>query len=146
MNSIRGLAFTLAFLFSPLAVAHGEDKPGPNGGFIKMPGAFHTEVIAQGPNQFKVFLLDIAWKNPVVAKSAVKASHESSTKQKSEVSCSPEKNYFLCKFPTSVDVSKAGTLTLVATRDSQTGIAAVYPLPLKLEKPKDDHSEHHGHH
>ncbi|MDZ4084217.1 MAG: hypothetical protein U1E10_14840 [Bdellovibrionales bacterium] len=143
MNTLAWLLLALALL-KPLAVtAHGEDKPGPNGGFIRMPGAFHTEVVAQKPNQLKVFLLDIAWKNPVVAKSSVKATHESSAKQKSDVSCSPEKNFFVCKFPKSVDVSKAGTLTLFATRDSQAGIPAAYPLPLKLDKPTDDHSGHH---
>lgn len=34
--------------------AHGEGKPGPNGGEIRMPGAFHTEAITVEKNKLKV--------------------------------------------------------------------------------------------
>ena len=41
------------------AFAHGEDKAGPHGGFIRMPGAYHTEVVPVSKNQAKVYLLDM---------------------------------------------------------------------------------------
>jgi hypothetical protein len=60
-----------AILFQhTLASAHGEDKAGPNGGFIRMPGAFHTELVPSGKDKLKVYLLDIQWKNPSLKNSS----------------------------------------------------------------------------
>ena len=55
------------------AFAHGENVLGPNGGHIRMPGAFHTELVQTSDQGFKVFLLDVDWKNPVTSNSAVEA-------------------------------------------------------------------------
>jgi hypothetical protein len=131
-------------LMSPLlALAHGEDKPGPNGGFIRMPGAFHTEVIPMSSNSFKVFLLDIAWKNPSVKDSSVKALYRSSANQKSDAVCKAETNFFVCKFPANIDISKSGKLEVQAEREAKKGIVVSYQLPLKLEVIDDGHGAHH---
>ncbi len=50
----------------------------PNGGFIKMPGAFHTEVVPVGQNKLKVFLLDMNWKNPSILNSNLSVTHKAS--------------------------------------------------------------------
>lgn len=40
------LYFSILFLALTFELfAHGEDHPGPHGGRIQMPGAFHTELI-----------------------------------------------------------------------------------------------------
>lgn len=122
------------------AYAHGEDKLGPNGGFIRMPGAFHTEVVPHGPNKVKVFLLDIEWKNPTVLNSSLSASLKS--KKTSQGKCEIQKNYYLCNFPDEVDLSKKGQLTITAKRDNQTGNEVSYELPLKLQKIDGGHSSH----
>lgn len=131
-------------LMAPLfALAHGEDKPGPNDGFIRMPGAFHTEVIPMTSNSFKVFLLNIAWKNPSVKDSSVKAVYRSAANHKSDAVCKAETNFFVCKFPANVDISKSGKLEVQAEREAKKGIVASYPLPLKLEVIDDGHGAHH---
>lgn len=53
--------------------AHGEEKPGPNGGEIRMPGAFHTELKQVG-REFHVYLLDLEFKNPMIENSGVEIS------------------------------------------------------------------------
>ena len=53
---MKAYLFLMAMLVSSiLAFAHGEDKPGPHGGHIKMPANFHTEVIASEDGSFHIY-------------------------------------------------------------------------------------------
>jgi len=151
-------AFLIA-LAPNFANAHGEDKPGPNGGYIRMPGAYHTELILTAPNSAKVYLLDINWKNPVVKDSGVKISaagiakegHSSGSKVKPTAfsDCKPAKDHFVCELPKNINLSAAGSLTVSSTRLKQSGGPAIYNLPLSfkpqptLVPTKDDHHHHH---
>jgi hypothetical protein len=137
---------------SILAYSHGEDQKGPHGGYVRMPGAFHTETVISNKNTLKVFLLDINWENPSVLKSEVKASLKSSTANE-DVVCALQKNYFLCSFSKNANLKQKGELQITAVREEQKGNVAIYNLPLKLEKvpememkkteEKIDHSAHH---
>lgn len=147
------LYFVLTMVLSALAFAHGEDKLGPHKGYVRMPGAFHIEVVPAGKTEIKVYLLDIEWKNPSVVRSDVKVSLVSG--QTTEASCVVKDTYFLCSFPKSVNLKKKAELQVSATREDQVGALAKYNLPLKLEKnsgmapmptkpqEKMDHSGHH---
>ncbi|MBC7467273.1 MAG: hypothetical protein H7256_14880 [Bdellovibrio sp.] len=128
---------SIFFLISSFACAHGEDKFGPNGGYVRMPGAFHTEITPFGKNKLKVFLLDIQWKNPSVVKSDLNVTLNNKAKAKCEI----KENYYLCAFPASVDLSKKGELKVLAQREDQKGIEVLYPLPFKLEVVDDGHGK-----
>ncbi len=59
------------FFFS--LFAHGEDKAGPHGGKILMPGAYHVEVMKSESSKIvMVYLLDMFFKNPSTKNSSVK--------------------------------------------------------------------------
>lgn len=134
-------ALLLLTLFSYQAWGHGEDKPGPNNGFIRMPGAFHTEVVPIGTNQMKVFLLDINWKNPSVKDSALNLIHQGKTKVKA--SCEiKDILYYLCSFPKNVDLAIKGKLSVNSQRESQKGNEVSYDLPLQYKPIDDGHSGH----
>lgn len=125
------------------AFSHGEDKLGPNNGYLKMPANFHTEVVPNKDGTFKIYLLDINFKNPVVKDSKVKVWI--SDNKKEAVKCEPMKDHFHC-FPKGVTLQK-GTLTVQAERSLIKGTDAVYKLPLALTKsdstePMEDHSKH----
>lgn len=109
----------LAALLGVLAMAgvafgHGEDKPGPHGGAIRMPGAFHTELVKESPTKFKIYLLDIDFKKPVTKNSEVKANG---------IACKPRKKYFECSLP-----KPAKEVTILAKREGAGGGAVTYPL------------------
>ncbi len=123
----------LPLLLPVLAFGHGEDKPGPNGGYIRMPGAFHTEVVPE-KESFRVYLLDVAWQNPTVKNSYVRYS---GTGQK-EIRCRAKKTYFLCPFPKGVKLDK-GRLQISSQREGTTGADALYDLPLKFSTPASPH-------
>lgn len=130
-----------AFLASSLAFAHGEDKPGPHGGFIRMPGVFHTELLPDGANVLKVYLLDVNWKNPSVKDSSLKIRYGKKGEfAKCEVR---EQLFYSCRFSSKVDLTKKGLLTVSSMREKSKGNDVTYPLPLKLV---DYDKEHQGHH
>lgn len=140
---MRTLIFTSLLgliLGSGAAHAHGEDKPGPRGGFIRMPGAFHAEVIPLGPNKLKVYLLDINWKNPSVSNSNLSVKLKS--KKTSQAKCEVQENYYLCEFPKGVDLTKKGELSVEAQRENQKGNKVSYELPLKHQIIDDGHGGH----
>ena len=122
------------------AHAHGEDKPGPNSGFIRMPGAFHTEVIPLAPNKLKVYLLEINWKNPSDTNSSLSVNLKS--KKTSQAKCEVQENNYLCEFPKGVDLTKNGELSVEAQRENQKGNKVSYELPLKLQVIDDGHGGH----
>lgn len=140
---MRTLIFTslmTLILGAGAAHAHGENKPGPNSGFIRMPGAFHTEVIPLGPNKLKVYLLDINWKNPSVSNSSLSVNLKS--KKTSQANCEVQENYYLCEFPKGADLTKKGELSIEAQRENQKGNKVSYELPLKLQVIDDGHGGH----
>ena len=116
------LVFSTSFVF-----AHGEDKPGPHGGVIRMPGAYHTEVVLLGASKLKVYLLDIHWKNP-----SVKDSSVSVTFGEEKIQCEKEREFFVCTFDESVDLKSKGKLVVESIREKQRGNLVEYEVPLKV--------------
>lgn len=112
-----------------LAFGHGEDKPGPYGGFIRMPGAFHVELVPMGATKAQIYLLDIQFKNPSLKNSAVKLRFKN--EKVTEAKCAKKDSAYLCEFPAGIDLSSSGTLLLQATREGQKGVEVSYPTPLK---------------
>lgn len=117
-------------VFAQYAFGHGEDKAGPNGGFIQMPGAFHTEIVQIEKDIAKVYLLDMNFQNPSIKASVVEVKLGSKTSLKCQVQTEP---YFLCQFPKGTDLSKKGRLLVKAQREGQKGNDVTYELPLKLK-------------
>lgn len=132
----------LAFILSSIALAHGEDKLGPNKGYIRMPGPFHTELVPQGNESIRVYLLDMNWKNPTTEKSSLTVKIAAANKT-TDLSCSAQKNYFECKLPKGTSLA-SGFIEVNADRGGVKGNTATYSLPLKLEQ--SGGSGHEGHH
>ncbi|MBL7663555.1 MAG: hypothetical protein JNM93_00365 [Bacteriovoracaceae bacterium] len=128
MKAFKSSLFLGLMLNFSLVFAHGMNKPGPNGGEIRMPGPFHTEAKAEGANKLKVYLLDMNFKNPVTANSSVEVTF--SGHHKTKASCEKSKDYFLCSFEGGVDLQKEGTIEIKAVRDSKKGSIATYKTPL----------------
>lgn len=132
------------FLIPTLSWAHGETKPGPHGGHVRMPGAFHTELVLNQDQTVQIFLLDMGFKNPstkdskveVYAKSDkdIKVNFKCSTMEETQFHCIPEK-----KFPLD------GEIVIKAVREKAVGNEAVYKLPLPLLRgaPEEPSKGHH---
>lgn len=136
-----------ASLLMPASLwAHGEDKPGPNGGHIQMPGPFHTELEMDSEQGAHIFLLDLNFQNPTVKDSSVTAYFKGKT-GKITFQCSVMGgNHFHCKPDKKLPAK--GELVIKAVREKAQGNEVTYQLPLKPFKDaapaqETDHSHHH---
>ena len=123
------LGLLMGFLVGPMAFGHGESKLGPHKGYIRMPGAFHTEITPAGKDKFKVYLLDINFKNPSMNKSKleIKVTHQD---KESPVKCGSKKDHYFCELPEGFSL-KEGKLIVNAVREDLPGADVTYDLPLK---------------
>ena len=132
-------AISVFVLFlSVIATAHGEDKPGPNGGEIRMPGAFHTELKVSG-REIWVYLLDMKFEKARTDKSSVEVEAMLPTDGATHVKldCKPAKASepprFVCTHA-NYEPSKGQTLKVRAKRGSQSGQEVSYLLPILAKK------------
>lgn len=113
---------------------HGESKPGPHGGLVRMPGEFHVEVVPRtGAAAFDAYLLDLQNRNPITFASRVRGYIEKEDK-KSWFSCEPVSDHFLCNVPSDLN-GISGQLTLQTVKQIEagsptTGRPVNYPWPL----------------
>ena len=118
-------------IISTSAFAHGEDKYGPNKGFIKMPGAFHTEVVPSTDGSYLVYLVDFYNKNPTVKDSTVEFQVKNDDKVITFDCKIVNNTYYKCT--TNEKIKANGQIILTAKRLGSQGRPAIYDLPLKLK-------------
>lgn len=135
------ILFVILLVGAKFAYAHGEDKPGPHGGIIRMPSGFHSEVVPMDARSFKVYLLDFDFKDPISRNSKVDGIVVTETK-KFPVQCQSKSEYFECNIQGS-DTSLKGKLKLNTIRDGMSGAEMSYDLPLRLHAGNDEHSPSH---
>lgn len=129
----------LVFLVSANQMAaHGEHKPGPHGGAIRMPGAFHTEVLPYQNLGFKVYLLDINFENPTSKIRSYKVRLYQMEKNSLENTGHPD--HFYCEIPKGSSILE-GELILSPEWNFQKGAEVRYKLP--LSEVKEEKKEHH---
>ena len=129
------IAFLLAAIsfssFTYVAFPHGMDKPGPHGGYIQMPGTFHTEVVPISESEWKIYLLDENLKNPMVKNSSVLATVEFNQK-KVALTCKENGDYFACTLQNNSLNATPSKLQLEAKRGGGTMGISIYKLPLSF--------------
>ncbi|WP_246838640.1 hypothetical protein [Leptospira stimsonii] len=123
---VAKLALSIFLIFVSYGLrAHGDEHPGPNGGAIRMPGSFHTELIVLKEG-FKILLLDVSLKNPITKDSSLQAKLIAGNKEQ-KLECQAHPDHFFC--PTS-KMPSSGKLILKASRANLQGAEVVYELPL----------------
>ena len=131
------LVFVTACLiiYATTSMAHGEKQPGPHGGHLRMPGAFHTELVHQGNNSFLIYLVDVHFKNPDALKSSLSVIAKSGEAQ-FDLNCKAESDRFFCKLPVSKNSPvKIDQLVLKAKYLSFPEGTSTYKLPLTFDQP-----------
>lgn len=129
--SLRYITFCtslyLSFYSSP-SWAHGEDRPGPRGGFVEMPGSYHSELV-WGKTDIRVYLIDMEYRHPQVENSNVELTYKNA-KITEKLKCRPRQDHFSCALSPKVRKTQ-GQLELQSTRLGQIGNRVVYSLPLQ---------------
>lgn len=130
LTKIKSIVAAIGILAGSTVLAHGENKLGPHQGYVRMPGAFHTEVVPAG-DEFKVYLLDMGFRNPTVANSAVHAQVRKVDNGVAAADCTVTQDFFSCKLPKGTTLQN-GTLELKASRLGEPSISVQYKLPLQF--------------
>ena len=123
------VTFLMMALIPTFTYSMGGDKLGPNGGYITMPSTYHLELVEK-KGVVRIYLLDIAMKNPIVENSSV-ILHFMNQETKT-VQCAPTKNYFSCEIPNK-NLKNYKKLEVESTRKKVVGDKAIYELPLRLK-------------
>ncbi len=123
----------LALVINIQVFAHGENKLGPNNGYIRMPGAFHTELVPNQDGSISVFLLNVNNQDPTVENSKIELYYASIAKSiKVKYNCEKMTNFFKCIASEKIDLNE-GILILNSSRKNNIGTHVKYKLPLSLE-------------
>jgi len=117
-------------LISMKTFSHGENMFGPHQGYIRMPGAFHVELVPKKDDIFFIYLMDVNNKNPVTKDSSVDFTYKFNNKS-SAFSCTTMHDHFVCTKPGQLNF-KVGQLLIKASRLGKPGGFAIYQLPLML--------------
>lgn len=119
----------LALLLTSVCFAHGEENPGPHNGVIRMPGAYHVEVIPD-KDSLNIMLLDMNFKNPTVLNSFIKVKIKHG-KNAYTLRCESMDNYYSCPVNTKM-LARKGTLHIESERQMAEGSPVEYALPLQI--------------
>lgn len=120
---------SLAFILPTVSMGHGDDKPGPHGGYIKMPGAYHTELVFEKEYNFYFYLLDANFQSPIVIDSSIDVVFKTSDLEIPQ-SCKPKEIYFLCVMPEGVTAATLNKIVVKSKRANKVGRDVVYGFPL----------------
>lgn len=147
LNPIRNSNMKNIFLLLSLAIttnafAHGEDKYGPNMGYIRMPGSFHTELVPQKDGSFLVYLLDLQNKKTATKDSSVELEIKTDSNRKI-FNCIVSVDHFQCK--NNEGKIEKGNVEVTAKRLGIQAKKAIYELPLTLKGTKKSNSSMEGH-
>ncbi len=112
------------------ATAHGTSDPGPHGGEIRMPGAFHVEAVARD-DALRIYVLDMQFENPTAEAASIEARLDQAGREiPLDCEASTEIKAFTCPLPDNARLDN-GKLVIEATRKGKPAEPARYDLPLK---------------
>lgn len=119
------LAF-VTLLFSFAAFGHGMNKAGPNGGYIRMPGAYHIELVSNEA-ETKVYVLDFEFKKLPLTKAQISMTLKGA--KESSVKCIKEVEAFKCDIKGS-ELKKYTEIIINSSRSGEKAVDSTYKLPL----------------
>lgn len=118
-------------LFSSNSFAHGMNKPGTNNGYVRMPGAYHVELVpvAEG---FRVYFQDIQFKAISTKDATLNLIVKSNTV--ATIGCKKEgASAFLCPVDKSA-LKGARELVLESSiNNGKTKASSAYKYPLSFD-------------
>lgn len=118
----------LATLLSQSAFAHGMNKAGPNGGYVRMPGNYHVELVSKDKAVI-VYFLDMMFKPIAIDQASVKLSLKGDKSFKTD--CVKEAASFKCDLKNE-SLKNYKEATLESTRDGKAIATSTYKLPLNF--------------
>ena len=118
----------LITLLSQTAFAHGMNKAGPNGGYIRMPGNYHVELISK-EKAITVYFLDMMFRPISIDQAGVTLSLNGAKSFKT--TCVKEAVSFVCNLGNE-SLKNYKEVVLETTKDGKAIAKSTYKLPLSF--------------
>jgi len=118
----------LATMLSQTAFAHGMNKAGPNGGYIRMPGNYHVELVSK-EKAIVVYFLDMMFRPIAIDQASVTLSLNGAKSFKTV--CAKEAKSFVCDLK-GESLQNYKEAALETTRDGKVVAKSSYQLPLSV--------------
>lgn len=119
--------FTL-LLVSQASFAHGMNKAGPHGGFVRMPGNYHIELVPSGL-ELKVYFLDMNFKPLPINDATVEVILNG--KKPITAQCLKEMQFFRCDTHEQ-SYKKFKEISIESSLNGSAEAKSVYKVPLKF--------------
>lgn len=118
----------LTTMLSLGAFAHGMNKAGPHGGYVRMPGNYHVELVSKG-RSVEVYFLDMMFKPITIDKASTTLSLNGIKGYKTV--CKKEAARFVCDLG-SESLTSYQEAVLETSKDGKAMAQSSYKLPLSL--------------
>jgi len=118
----------LATLISQAAFAHGMNKAGPNGGYVRMPGNYHVELVSK-EKAVLVYFLDMSFKPISIDQASVTLSLNGVKSFKT--TCENVASNFVCNLGNE-SIKNYKEAVLETSRDGKAIAKSIYKLPLSF--------------
>ena len=116
----------LTTMLATNSFAHGMNKPGPNNGYVRMPGTYHVELLAL-QNVLRVYFLDIGFKALPIKNATAKVSLKGM--KEVAVECSKEEAFFRCDTKES-NMNSYKEILVKTSKNGENEAISTYKLPL----------------
>jgi hypothetical protein len=117
-----------AFCLSEQTLAHGMNKPGPHGGYIRMPGNYHIELVPAG-KELKVYFLDMNFA-PIPLNEAT-VSLTLTGKKPLKAQCLKEMHFFRCDTK-ELSFKMFKEVVVESSKAGEVEATSTYKIPLKF--------------
>lgn len=118
----------LTLMASNIALAHGMNKAGPHGGYIRMPGDYHIELVPVD-KEFKVYFLDMKFTPIVLNEATLKLTLNGKKPLKAQ--CLRETHFFRCDI-NEQSFKKFKEIVIESSKNGKTEATSTYKIPLKF--------------
>jgi hypothetical protein len=117
-----------AFALSASSYAHGMNKAGPHGGYVRMPGTYHVELVPAG-KELKVYFLDMNFAPIPINQASVTLTLNGKKPLKAQ--CLKEMHFFRCD-TNEQSIKNYKEVLLETSKDGETPATSNYKIPLKF--------------
>lgn len=118
----------LSTLVSQTAFAHGTNKAGPHGGYIRMPGNYHIELVP-APKELKVYFLDMMFAPISIDQASLTMTLKGKKQLKAE--CLKELHFFRCDTKDQ-SFKNYKEIVIESNREGKATAVSNYKIPLSF--------------
>lgn len=118
----------LSTIVSQAAFAHGMNKAGPHGGYVRMPGNYHIELVP-ADRELKVYFLDMMFAPISIDQSSLSLTLRGKKQLKAE--CLKELHFFRCDTKDQ-SFKNYREIVIESNKEGKAAATSTYKIPLSF--------------